>query len=47
MNTGVGIVQVAFRDETLRAVAGYGVAVLEMAMLKGVEFKLLVSGQAG
>lgn len=39
-NFGIGMDQDALGDEALSAVAGYGVAVVEMAMLDGVEFDL-------
>jgi len=45
--SGVGIDQDSFRGETLRAVAGKSVAVVEMAMLSGIEFNLPIIVEAG
>ena len=47
VNAGVGIDQNAFRGETLGTVAGNSVAVVEMAMLFGIEFDLPVIVEAG
>ena len=46
MNTGVGVNEDALGGKALRAVAGDGIAVVEMRILAGVELNLAVIGQA-
>ena len=47
VDAGICVDEDAFGGESLGAVAGDGVAVVEMAMLLGVEFNLAVIVQAG
>ena len=46
VNAGVGVNEDALGGKALRAVAGDGIAVVEMRMLAGVEFDLAVIAQA-
>ncbi len=47
VDAGIGVDEDAFGGEALGAVTGDGVAVIEMAMLIGVEFDLAVVVEAG
>jgi hypothetical protein len=47
VDAGIGVNQDALGGETLRAVAGDGVAVVEMAMLAGAELDLAVAVETG
>ena len=47
VNAGIGVDENALGGETLGAVAGDGIAVVEVAMLAGVEFDLAVVVEAG
>ena len=47
MDAGVGVDEDALGGESLGAVAGDGIAVVEMAMLAGVELDLAVIVEAG
>ena len=47
MNAGIGIDQDALGGKPLRAVAGDRIAMIEVAMLSGIEFDLPVVVEAG
>jgi hypothetical protein len=46
VDTGIGVNETAFGGKALRAVTGDGIAVVEMAMLAGVEVDLAVVVEA-